>query len=221
MRLTLRAALWIAPLSLAAAACSSSPDPRPPTTATVGVLASGCSLVADFGTGVAVAPGLIATSAHTIAGASAVVVVDHSGLEHPAEVVGFNPLQDVAILKISTSTPHASLGSVSDGDSGLLGTWHPDHGFDTTEVVVTRLLRVTIEDIYVEDLAERLAFEIEAEIVKGNSGGPVFTSDGEVAGIVYATSRERDGIGFVLRSEEIAATLDRVDGRPVANGRCF
>lgn len=200
--------------------CGDVSEPDPSTTATVGVLASGCSLVAAFGTGVAVAPDLVATSAHTVAGASDVVVIDQSGTERGAEVVGFDPRQDVAILSVPEAGPYSALGQIDKGDIGLLVTWHPDRAFENVDVIVTRLLRVTIEDIYVKGSTERLAFEIEADVTRGDSGGPVFTADGEVAGIIYATSRERDGVGFVLRSDEIAAVIARVDGRAVDNGRC-
>lgn len=200
--------------------CGDASEPDPSTAATVGVLASGCSLVADFGTGVAVAPNLVATSAHTVAGASGVVVIDQSGTERVAEVVGFDPRQDVAILKVPEPGPYSTLGQIAEGEAGVLATWHPERAFESVGVRVTRLLRVTIEDIYVQGSTERLAFEIEADLTRGDSGGPVFTADGGIAGIVYATSRERDGVGFVLRSDEIGAVLDRVDGLSVDNGRC-
>jgi S1-C subfamily serine protease len=184
-------------------------------------MASGCSLVDDFGTGVGVAPYLVATTAHTVAGSTSVRVIDAWGAERSATVVGFDPRQDVAILRLGEPIGYASLGAVEAGDSAMLATWRPERGFATGEVTVTRLLRVTIEDIYVEGETERLAFEIDADVVRGDSGGPVFTAAGEVAGIVYAASRERTGVGFVLSSQEIAAVLDRVDAAPVDPGRCL
>ncbi len=209
-----------AAIALTVTACGAVQAQRPSTEATVGIRASGCSLVDSFGTGVALAPDLVATVAHTVAGSSAVVVIDQSGGERAAEIVGFDPRQDVAILQINGTLEYAPLGTVDSGDSGVLATWHPDGGFETAEVSVTRLLRVSIEDIYVDALTERFAFEIVAEVAKGDSGGPVFTSEGQVAGIVYAASRERSNMGFVLRASEVAAVLDDVTGQAVDNGRC-
>jgi len=190
------------------------------TDAVVGIRASGCSLVDNFGTGVAVAPKLIATSAHTIAGSTEITVVDQVGGQHPAHVVGFDPRRDVAILMVANSMPHATLGAGREGDNGVLSSWHPDDGFATADVSITRLLRVTIEDIYVGAVSERLAFEIDADVVKGGSGGPIFGPDGTVAGIIYAASRDREGVAFALRSEEIARVLQEVSGVPVNAGRC-
>ncbi len=202
------------------ASCGRAGSPQPSTAATVGIRASGCSLVDAFATGVAVAPDLVVTAAHTVAGTSAVIVIDQAGGESTAQLVGFDPRQDVAILRIDGDLEYAPLGSARSGQSAVLATWHPDSGFETVEVSVTRLLRVSIEDIYVDELTERLAFEIAAEITKGDSGGPVFTNQGEVAGIVYAASREREDAGFVLRASEVATLLEDVTGQTVDNGRC-
>jgi len=197
-----------------------SADLRPDITPTVGVLASGCSLIDSFGTGVAVAPDLIATSAHTVAGATEVTIIDHSGQEHSGRVVGFDPAQDVAVILVTAPLASAGLASTGKGDRGVLATWHPDTGFKSVEAAVSRLLVVTIEDIYLEELTKRRAFEISTEVVRGNSGGPVFNASGEVVGIIYATSRERGNAGFALRAEEISALVERVKRGGVANGRC-
>jgi len=212
------AAVLVTGLSIVACAQEARLDPD--TSATVGVLASGCSLIESFGTGISLSANLIATSAHTVAGATTVRVVDTGGDEHAAQVVGFDPQRDVAVLMVETALPHATLGPVEKGDTGALATWHPDDGFARADATVTRLLRVTIEDIWVEELTERRALEIEADVVRGDSGGPVFTADGEVAGIIYAASRNREGIGFAVRSEEISAVLEASGRRPVDNGHC-
>ncbi len=219
MSLSTRPVILLA-LAVIISGCASTIRP-PATEATVGVRATGCSLIANFGTGVAIRADLIATSAHTVAGASAVVVVDRSGSEHPAQVVGFDPSKDVAILRVDVSLPFSPLGQVDKGSDGLLATWHPDRGFEEANVVVTRLLNVTIEDIYVDEISERRAFEIAADVVAGDSGGPVFNDDGDVAGIIYARARDRADVGFVLDAIEIDALLDRTTAATVANGRCL
>ncbi len=190
------------------------------TASAVGVRASGCSLTDSLGSGVAVGPTLIATSAHTVAGATSVVVVAQNGEEYSAQVVGFNPRQDVAVLQIQESGPFSDLGSAKKEDSGLLTTWLGDGGFETIDVRVNRLLLVTIEDIYLESVSKRRAFEIAAEVTKGDSGAPVYASDGTVSGIVYGSSRERPGIGFAVSALEIIAVVDQLDGGTVPNGSC-
>ena len=86
--------------------------------------------------------------------------------------------------------------------------------------IVTRLLRVTIEDIYVEEIVERRAFEFDGAITAGDSGAPVFDDSGAVLGIVYARSRER-GVGFAVSTTEIRPVLAAVSDSPVDTGRCI
>ena len=49
---------------------------------------------------------------------------------------------------------------------------------------------MTIEDIYIEDVVERRAFEFDGAITAGDSGAPIFGETGDVLGIVYARSRD-------------------------------
>ena len=117
--------------------------------------------------------------------------------------------------------PAAPLGTVAAGDPATLVTWQPATGFAAQRVEVTRRLQVTIEDIYVDGETRRRAFELRARVVPGDSGGPVFNRSGEVAGIIYATSRSRDGVAFALAETELHAVLASVDRAGVDTGRCL
>jgi S1-C subfamily serine protease len=85
---------------------------------------------------------------------------------------------------------------------------------------VTRLLRVTIEDIYVEGEHERRAFEIAATVVRGDSGAPVIADDGSILGVVYARSRDRGGVAFAVSAIEIDDLLAATGTEPVDPDRC-
>jgi S1-C subfamily serine protease len=87
-------------------------------------------------------------------------------------------------------------------------------------MTVTRRIRVSIEDIYVDDIVERGAIEIDAEVVRGDSGGAVIRADGEVIGLIYATSRSR-AAGFALNDDELRAVLDATAEAPVDSGPCL
>ncbi len=189
--------------------------------AAVGVRAGGCGLVDFTATGVAVGDDLVVTVAHTLAGADEVHVV-HRGVDRPATVVAFDPDQDVAVVRVEGGGfATAALGTVGAGDDATLVTWNPDRGLAAETVEVTRRLRVTIEDIYVEGETVRRAFEVRARVEPGDSGGPVFNEAGEVAGIIYASSRARDGIAFALADTELRAALAAVEPAGVGTGRCL
>ena len=210
--------------ALVLAACGDDPDP--PTRAelaasTVGIVATGCSLVAELGSGIVVeSAGQVVTAAHTINGASEIAVVDADGTEHAAMVVAFEKDSDLTVLDAPTLRAEPlSVGEVTLGPATLL-VWSRDGSIDRKGVEVVKTLRITIEDIYAEEIVQRTGMEIAGHIEIGDSGGAVVAEDGDVIGIVYASSKERDDVGFATDSAEIRAVLADRSSTPVPNGRC-
>ncbi len=187
----------------------------------VGVVAGGCSLTASVGSGVVVeSEGHVATVAHTLRGADVVTVVDASGGEHEATVVAFDKDSDLAILEVPTlEAPALPIGAVELGEATVL-VWDRNDGASVESVEVTKRLAITIVDIYVEDIVDRTGLELAGPIEIGYSGGGVVTGDGEVIGIVYANSREREGVGFATDSAELRDVFSQRSPSRVPNGRC-
>lgn len=213
MRRALLAALLLAALG----GCAGD---APGEASTVGVRAAGCEAIERIGTGVVVdgpTGPVVVTSAHTVTGAADITVI--AGDETAAALLAFDPAADLALLTAPEGVETARVASdVNAGDPGRLIVWEPDGRLVETDVEVTRTLRVTIEDIFVEADVERLAIEIDTATVRGDSGAPVFNDAGEVLGVVYARSREREA-SFAVRHEEIAALLRRPTIDPSAS-RC-
>lgn len=189
----------------------------------VGVIAEGCSLVAQLGSGViATEPGRVVTAAHTIAGALTITVVDASGTDHAATVVSFDKDTDLAALDVPTLTGAPLDLATSMGlGAGSFISWSRDDGVSVRQVEITRRLVVTIEDIYVDETVERSAIEIVGDIRVGDSGGGVIDGRGDLVGIVYANSRGRANVGFASDMTEVGALLASTDPRSVDNGRCL
>jgi S1-C subfamily serine protease len=209
------------------ASCASSPQPQPTADelrkSGVGIVAEGCGLTAQVGSGVVVERfGQVVTVAHTIAGATSISVIDSAGQRRAATVRAFDKNRDLAVLDVAgLDSPALELAPGVAG-SGATLTWSRDGGveFDTVEVV--KQLAITIEDIYVEETVERRGLEVQGDIRVGDSGGPVLSSEGDVLGIIYANSRTRDGVGFATDSSELTALLKSTSGSVtvVENGRC-
>ncbi|MDX2378261.1 MAG: serine protease [Acidimicrobiia bacterium] len=189
--------------------------------AAVGIVAGGCSLVDTVGSGVVVErEGQIATVAHTIRGADEIAVVDADGRNHAATVVAFDADSDLAVLDAPTlRVAPLPIGDVELGEGSVL-VWDRDAGTSAKQVDVVKRLRISIEDIYVENTVERTGLEVEGSIEIGDSGAAVVSEAGEVIGIVYANSRERDGVGFATDSAELRDVLSRRSLTEVPNGRC-
>ena len=197
----------------------------------VGIRASGCSLVDQLGSGIAVGDArTIVTAAHTVAGARRLAVETSEGRTITADLVAFDPDRDLAVLR--TSAPSGASGDVgleladvTRGDATVV-VWDPDAGVSAAEVDVTRRLAITIEDIYVEREVRRSGLEIAGESVVGDSGAGVVDGDGNVIGSVYAAARDRDLVGFAVDRDEVDSVLAAADaaaaeGRELDRGRCI
>lgn len=147
--------------------------------------------------------GYVVTNEHVISDASNITVVLQNGDEFDAKLRGGEPLNDVAVIKIS---PPYGLDPVEVGDSDEL---------KAGEFVVAmgspyRLQNtVTLGIISALDrtLTSEGGFRIEkviqtdAPINPGNSGGPLFGMDGKVIGVntaIISTSGGSEGIGFSI-----------------------
>jgi hypothetical protein len=86
---------------------------------TVKVEAAACGRLQD-GSGAVLAPGLVVTNAHVVAGGDDIVVERHpDGTQVDAELVAFDPQRDVAVLSVpGLDRPALPLGDAEEGDVG-------------------------------------------------------------------------------------------------------
>ena len=185
--------------------------------------ATGCGLVDRLGTGAVIDDGdrtIVVTSAHTVAG-SATITIERDTRRSEVELLALDPRLDVAVLAAPSWAGEGwPLADPTAGIRARLAVWNPEAGIEGSETTIRRLLRVTIEDIYLDGAHERRAFEIDATIVRGDSGAPVIDDQGSVLGIVYARSRERDGAAFAVAASELQAVIDTAAASSVDAGRC-
>src|SRR5229473_147506 len=148
-----------------------------------------------------------------------VVLGDQS--RYPAKYIGADQRNDVALVKIDPKGKH--LVALPLGDSGslqvgqkVLAIGNP-FGFQSTLTtgVVSALGRTvqTSQTTFIDE-----AIQTDAAINRGNSGGPLINSHGEVIGInsaIYTPSGTTAGIGFAIpinTAKNIANDL-MTDGR--------
>ncbi len=167
------------------------------------------------------ARGYILTNYHVVEGAQSIEVVLGDQSRFPAKFVGADQRNDVALLKIEPKGKH--LAALSLGDSGslqvgqkVLAIGNP-FGFQSTLTtgVVSALGRTvqTSQTTFIDE-----AIQTDAAINRGNSGGPLINTHGEVIGInsaIYTPSGTTAGIGFAIpinTAKNIANDL-MTDGR--------
>jgi len=148
--------------------------------------------------------GYIATNNHVVENAQNIYVELADGRIFPANIVGTDPLSDLAVIKIDTTDlPYAYWG-----DSNLLsvGEWvlaignALGGGGGVTQGIVSRLnVSVNLEGNTLYGL-----IQTTAAINPGNSGGPLVNMSGEVIGItsIKIVASAVEGIGFAISSDE-------------------
>ncbi|MEQ8468992.1 HhoA/HhoB/HtrA family serine endopeptidase [Coleofasciculus sp. E1-EBD-02] len=160
--------------------------------------------------------GMILTNAHVVDGADQVDVVLKDGRTFAGEVLGTDPVTDVAVIKVEAD----NLPIVTLGDSEQLkpGEWaiaigNP-LGLDNT--VTTGIISATgrsSSEVGVPD--KRVQFiQTDAAINPGNSGGPLLNASGEVIGMNTAIIQGAQGLGFSIPIN----TAQRIAQQLIANG---
>jgi S1-C subfamily serine protease len=186
---------------------------------TVQVTAFGCDggLIVEKGSGFVVAPGLVVTNAHVVAGSTRIVVSDEAGF-HDASPVLFDPRYDLAVLRVpglDDPVLHLDPGYVARGRRAVvLGYPLGRPALNAQPAGVMLLLDATGYDIYQNVLTQREMYEIQSLVREGNSGGPLVLPDGEVIGVVFSRQANDDHIGYALASPGVLARVRRAERRP-------
>ena len=184
---------------------------------------TGCGGIVE-GSGFVVAPGLVATNAHVVAGVTNPVVMDLNGSHH-ASVIWFDPNLDFAVLSVNglagkPLTVNTATASNSTA-SAVLG--YPGGGnFTAKPAVILDSFIATGSNIYAQGNTNRPVYELKADVIPGNSGGPLITTNGTVIGIVFAESTTYNQVGYALNMQQPMNELHQAEksGEIVSTGAC-
>src|SRR5467141_858629 len=165
--------------------------------------------------------GYILTNFHVVQEAQSIEVVLGDQSKYAAKYIGADPRNDVALIKIEPKGKPLTALTLGDSSSlqvgqKVLAIGNP-FGFQSTLTtgVVSALGRTvqTSQTTFIDE-----AIQTDAAINRGNSGGPLINSHGEVIGInsaIYTPSGTTAGIGFAIpvnTAKNIANDL-MTDGR--------
>ncbi len=161
------------------------------------------------GTGIILdAEGVVLTNNHVIEGATSIQVTDElTGRSYTASVVGTDATDDVAVLQLANASGLAT-ATLDTDDDVMVGDTVTDVGNaeGTGDLVATtgtvadldQTITVSDESTGASKTLSGLV-EIDADVVSGDSGGPVLDEDGDVVGIATAASEGSSQItGFAI-----------------------
>ncbi len=144
--------------------------------------------------------GIVVTNQHVIDGADEIEVVFQDDKRYPATLKGSDKKTDIAVLKIETDhpLPYTNFG---DSDEAEIGDWVMAIGnpFGLGGTVTAGIISARGRDIRSGPYDDFI--QIDAPINRGNSGGPLFNTKGEVIGVnsaIYSPTGGSVGIGFSI-----------------------
>jgi S1-C subfamily serine protease len=177
------------------------------------------------GTGFVVAPGRVVTNAHVVAGVSQPVVEVPNGGAMPGRVVYFDTRHDLAVLAVD-GLPSEPLALTSDLPSGSPAAFagYPHGGpFRSNPATVQDIASVLVPDIYGENPSPEDIYRLAGDVQPGNSGGPLLTMDGQVAGVIFAKATSDAEMGFAITMDDVFPVASQAAGltAPVSSGQCI
>ncbi len=201
------------------------PGLRTAAASVVRVFGTACGLGVE-GSGWVAARGVVVTNAHVVAGESDTEIqVGGVGPGRAAAVIGFDPHDDVAVLRVAglQARPLKLAANAEVGSSAAILGYPLDGSFNAEPARLGQTSTVSTENAYGEGNVVRSITALRGRVRPGNSGGPLVDSDGRVLATVFAalTGTSREG-GFavpnsVVRQQLVKALAQR---QSVETGHC-
>jgi len=160
--------------------------------------------------------GHVITNAHVVDGATKTTVTFEDGTEAKGTILGVDKSTDVAVVKVSKvpagvhPVPLGNSGELTVGQNVVaIGNPYGYSGTATTGIVSA--LKRAIQSP--SGFTIQNAIQTDAAINQGNSGGPLFDSDGRVIGINSQIASENGGnvgIGFAVPIDTVRPIVDSI-----------
>ena len=176
-----------------------------------------------MGTGFVIEDGYVLTNAHVVAGTERVALDTVVGVK-PAQVVLFDPDTDIAVLRaeeLGLPELRWAEDELAVSDSAVVMGYPKSGPFEAAPVRIRGKLEIAGPDIYTGRV-EREAYTIRGNIRQGNSGGPLLTPGGEVAGMIFGASLDTSETGYALTAHQVQQRVGDVRSltRPADTQAC-
>ncbi len=155
--------------------------------------------------------GTVVTNNHVIQGAEDIFVSVNGEKEYEAEILGADPLSDIAVLKIKSEDKFSPV-KFGDSDTARVGDWVIAIGnpFGLGGTVTSGIISARNRSIGLSRYEDYI--QTDASINSGNSGGPLFDMNGDVIGINTAILGQSGsiGIGFSIPSNSAKKVISQL-----------
>ena len=151
------------------------------------------------GSGVIVSPdGYIITNNHVIEDSNEIEITTNDNKSYQAKIIGTDPDTDIAVLKINSikKLPYVFFG---DSDATKIGEWVLAVGnpFNLNSTVTAGIISAKSRDLNKRDGVNESYIQTDAAVNRGNSGGALVNTSGELIGINTAITSVSGGfVGY-------------------------
>ena len=189
---------------------------------TVKVSGIACNRLQEGSGFVTVAPDVVVTNAHVVAGQTELEVELTDGSRLAARVVVFDPERDLAVLRVP-GLSRAPLPIV-DAPAGVAGGAFGYPGGAPLRVQPFQVgdeVRAVGTDIYDRDQTERAVLILASSLRPGDSGSALVDTSGNVVGIAFAIAPDDPNVAYGLDVSELQAVLGGDLATTVDTGPCL
>jgi S1-C subfamily serine protease len=176
------------------------------------------------GSGFVIADDELVTNAHVVAGVVRPIVELPGRPAVEGRVVYFDPADDLAVVRVDGLEARALRVSapLAAGNSAVVAGYPYGGPFTMGDARVLDRGIVSVPDIYDENDHPRDVYSIQGTVKPGNSGGPMLTAAGTVAGVVFARAENAADRGYVMTSAVLAPVVAKAPKltAAVSSGRC-
>lgn len=152
--------------------------------------------------------GVILTNNHVIEGMTSITVMINKGVKLEAQVLGTDPMTDLALLRVALPKGHYAVAEFGDSDrleigQPVLTIGHP-FGLDST--LTTGVISGFLPSPEPTRQPQRL-IQSSAAINPGNSGGPLLDLAGHIIGVNAAMLAGAQNVGFAIPSNTVKSVV--------------
>ena len=176
------------------------------------------------GSGFVIAEDRVVTNAHVVAGVDTPIVELPGVAAREGRVVYFDPIDDLAVIAVEDLGADVLPFSptLAPGDAAAVQGYPYGGPFTMVPAGVESVGTANVPDVYDESWNPREIYALDAVVRPGNSGGPLLTDDGAVAGVVFARAENDENLGYAMTMAELDPVAARAPSlsNTVSTGTC-
>jgi S1-C subfamily serine protease len=157
--------------------------------------------------------GLIMTNSHLVFGHQTISVTLDNGFMTRAELVGIDPILDLAVLQISVPSSHLPVADLGDSSKVVVGEEVLAIGnpFGLEQTLTVGVISGINRTLSTSPMSLKLPLiQTDAAVNPGSSGGPLVNRCGEVIGINTAMLGQAENIGFAVPIHVVKEALPQL-----------